>query len=74
MGLFVTFSAEELEEFDRWRKANDKNGEVIVIEPVSRRRPNSFKVWFAKPVPNESNLTWYKPVEEVVAPPPAERS
>ena len=73
MGLFVTFSAEELEEFDQWRKTSAKNGEVIVIEPVSRRRPNSFKVWFAKPVPDNSNLPWYKPVKEVVEPPPAER-
>ena len=73
MGLFVTFSTEELEEFDQWRKASAKNGEVIVIEPVSRRRPNSFKVWFAKPVPDASNLPWYKPVTEVVEQPPAER-
>ena len=56
VGLFVTFSSEELEEFERWRTANSKQGEVIVIEAVSRRRPDEFKAWFAKPLPNEAKL------------------
>jgi hypothetical protein len=67
MGLFVTFSSEELEEFERWRKDNAQHGEVIVIEAVSPRRPDRFKVWFAKPLPNETKLAWYKPIEEVIA-------
>ncbi len=74
MGLFVTFSSEELEEFERWRKVNSKQGEVIVIEAVSRRRPDRFKVWFAKPVPNETKLAWYKPIEEVIAARPTEQA
>jgi hypothetical protein len=64
MGLFVTFSAEELREFEQWRKANVASNQVVVIEPVSRRRPNSFKVWFEKPLAATSNLRWYKPIEE----------
>jgi hypothetical protein len=64
MGLFVTFSAEELEEFEQWRRKNAKDGEVIVIEAVSRRRPDSFKVWFEKPIAGHKNLPWYKPIEE----------
>jgi hypothetical protein len=71
MGLFVTFSAEELQEFERWRQTNAKEGEVIVIEPVSRKREKSFKVWFAKPVANASRLAWYKPIAEARPPPPA---
>jgi len=72
MGLFVTFSSEELEEFERWRKANAKQGEAIVIEAVSRRRPDRFKVWFARPLPKDTNLRWYKPIEEVAAAKPTE--
>jgi hypothetical protein len=64
MGLFVTFSAEELQEFEQWRKANAEKGEAIVVEAVSPRRPDKFKVWFAKPVPNPASLPWYKPLEE----------
>jgi len=64
MGIFVTFSAEELAEFEKWRQANAKDGEVIVIEKVSKRRPDSFKVWFEKPVAAAKNLRWYKPVQE----------
>jgi hypothetical protein len=64
MGLFVTFSAEELEEFENWRRTNAKDGEVIVIEAVSRRRPKSFKVWFEKPVAGHKNLPWYKPIQD----------
>jgi hypothetical protein len=74
MGLFVTFSSEELEEFERWRKANSKQGEVIVIEAVSPRRPDRFKVWFAKPLPNEAKPPWYKPIEEVIAARPSEQA
>jgi hypothetical protein len=74
MGLFVTFSSEELEEFERWRKANAQHGEVIVIEAVSPRRPDRFKVWFAKPLPNEAKLPWYKPIEEVIAARPSEQA
>ena len=79
MGLFATFSAEdatfsaeELQEFEQWRKANAEDGQVIVIEPVSKRRPNSFKVWFEKPIVGHINLRWYKPIEEVISPRPAE--
>lgn len=72
MGLFVTFSADELQEFEQWRKANAEKGEVIVIQAVTPRRPDKFKVWFAKPLANPSKLSWYKPVKEDVAPPPAE--
>jgi hypothetical protein len=64
MGLLVTFSAAELQEFEQWRKANARDGEVIVIEAVSRRRPDTFKVWFEKPVAGKANLSWYKPVED----------
>jgi hypothetical protein len=64
MGIFVTFSAEELAEFEKWRQANAKDGEVIVIEKVSKRRPDSFKVWFEKPVAGAKSLPWYKPVQE----------
>ena len=64
MGLFVTFSAEELQEFKKWREASTKDGEVIVIAPVSRRRPDSFKVWFEKPIAGHKNLSWYKPLAE----------
>jgi hypothetical protein len=74
MGLFVTFSSEELEEFERWRKANAQHGGVIVIEAVSPRRPDRFKVWFAKPLPNEAKLPWYKPIEEVIAARPSEQA
>jgi hypothetical protein len=74
MGLFVTFSSEELEEFERWRKANAQHGEVIVIEAVSRRRSDRFKVWFAKPLPNETKLPWYKPIEEMIAARPTEQT
>jgi hypothetical protein len=65
MGIFVTFSAEELQEFENWRRTNAKEGEVIVIEAVSRRRPKSFKVWFEKPVAVPKNQPWYKPIQEV---------
>ena len=64
MGLFVTFSAEDLQEFEKWRRANAKDGEVIIIEAVSRRRPSSFKVWFEKPIVGHKNLPWYKPIQE----------
>ena len=64
MGIFKTFSAEELEEFEQWRRKNAKAGEVIVIEAVSKRRPDSFKVWFEKPVGGIQNLPWFKPIEE----------
>ena len=64
MGIFVTFSKEELEEFEAWRKKNAKGGEVIVIEKVSKRRPDSFKVWFEKPVVDHKKLPWYRPIEE----------
>ena len=64
MGIFVTFSAEELAEFEKWRQANAKDGEVIVIEKVSKRRPDSFKVWFEKPVAGVQNQPWFKPIEE----------
>ena len=64
MGIFKTFSAEELEEFEQWRRKNAKDGEVIIIEAVSKRRPDSFKVWFEKPVAGHQNLPWYKPIEE----------
>jgi hypothetical protein len=64
MGLFVTFSAEELQEFKKWREASTRDGEVMIIEPVSRRRPDSFKVWFEKPIADHKNLSWYKPVAE----------
>ena len=64
MGIFKTFSAEELEEFEQWRRKNAKDGEVIVIETVSKRRPDSFKVWFEKPIANAQNLPWFKPIEE----------
>lgn len=64
MGLFMTFSSEELQEFEQWRKASAAGGQVIVIEPVSRRRPNSFKVWFEKPIESTSKLRWYKPIRE----------
>jgi hypothetical protein len=74
VGLFVTFSSGELGEFERWRTANSKQGEVIVIEAVSRRRPDKFKVWFAKPLPIEAKLPWYKPIEEVLADRPTEQS
>jgi hypothetical protein len=74
VGLFVTFSSEELEEFERWRTANSKQGGVIVIEAVSRRRPDKCKVWFAKPLPNEAKLPWYKPIEEVFAARPTEQT
>jgi hypothetical protein len=74
MGLFVTFSSEELEEFERWRKANAKHGEAIVIQAVSRRRPDRFKVWFARPLSNDTNLPWYKPIEEVTAAKPTEQT
>lgn len=71
MGLFVTFSAEELREFEEWRKENAKSGEAIVIQAVSKRRPDRFKVWFAKPVADQKKLTWYKPIEEIKEEPPA---
>jgi hypothetical protein len=64
MGIFKTFSAEELEEFEQWRRKNAKSGEVIVIESVSKRRPDSFKVWFERPVPGMQNQPWYKPIQE----------
>jgi len=64
MGLFVTFSAEELKEFKKWREASTKEGEVMIIEAVSRRRPNSFKVWFEKPIVGHKNLPWYKPIAD----------
>jgi hypothetical protein len=64
MGIFVTFSKEELEEFEAWRRKNAKSGEVIVIEAVSKRRPDSFKVWFEKPVGDQNKLPWFKPIEE----------
>ena len=64
MGLFVTFSAEELKEFKKWREASTKDGEVMIIEAVSKRRPDSFKVWFEKPVAGQEKLPWYKPVAE----------
>jgi hypothetical protein len=64
MGIFVTFSKEELEEFEEWRRKNAQSGEVIVIEGVSKRRPDSFKVWFEKPVAGHKNLSWYKPLAE----------
>ncbi len=73
MGLFVTFSAEELQEFEAWRKANAKEGQVIVIEPVSKRRPDSFKVWFEKPVADQQKLRWYKPIAEAKPQPEAEQ-
>lgn len=69
MGIFVTFSAEELQEFEKWKQANAKDGEVIVIEKVSRRRPKSFKVWFEKPVAGHKNLPWYKPIQDELAKP-----
>lgn len=72
MGLFVTFSAEELREFEEWRKHNAKSGEAIVIQAVSKRRPDRFKVWFAKPLANPAGLRWYKPIEEEASAPPAE--
>jgi ABC transporter substrate binding protein len=43
-------------EFERWRKDNAQHGEVIVIEAVSPRIPDRFKVWFAKPLPKETKL------------------
>jgi hypothetical protein len=64
MGLFVTFSSEELQEFEQWRQANAAGGQVIVLEPVSRRRPDRFKVWFEKPIAGSSNLRWYRPIQE----------
>jgi hypothetical protein len=73
MGLFVTFSAEELQEFEAWRKENAKSGEAIVIQAVSKRRPDRFKVWFAKPVADQKKLGWYKPIKEESPPlPPPE--
>ena len=69
MGIFVTFSKEELEEFEEWRRKNAKSGEVIVIEKVSKRRPDSFKVWFEKPVAEAKKLPWYKPIQEKSAEP-----
>ncbi|HEX6841419.1 MAG TPA: hypothetical protein VF113_07815 [Stellaceae bacterium] len=64
MGIFVTFSKEELEEFEQWRKKNAKSGEVIVIEAVSKRRPDSFKVWFEKPAAEHKKQPWFKPIQE----------
>jgi hypothetical protein len=64
MGLFITLSASELEEFEKWRRENAKDGQVIVIEGLSRRRPDSFKVWFEKPLAELQNLRWYKPIAE----------
>ena len=67
MGLFITLSASELEEFEKWRRENAKDGQVIVIEGLSRRRPDSFKVWFEKPVAEAQKLRWYKPISEKAA-------
>lgn len=64
MGLFITLSASELEEFEKWRRENAKDGQVIVIEGLSRRRPDSFKVWFEKPLAEPKKLRWYKPIAE----------
>jgi hypothetical protein len=64
MGLFITLSASELEEFEKWRRENAKDGQVIVIEGLSRRRPDSFKVWFEKPLAEPKKLRWYKPMAE----------
>lgn len=64
MGLFVTFSAEQLQGFEKWRRANASTSEVMIIEPVSKRRPDSFKVWFEKPTAGHRQLPWYKPIEE----------
>ncbi len=64
MGLIVRLKAEGLEEFEKWRKANAKPKEVILLEPVSKRHPDAFKVWFEKAVPGCSTLSWYKPVED----------
>jgi hypothetical protein len=67
MGLFITLSASELEEFEKWRSENAKDGQVIVIEGLSRRRPDSFKVWFEKPLAEPKKLRWYKPISEKAA-------
>ena len=64
MGLFVTFSAEQLQGFEKWRQANASASEVMIIEPVSKRRPTSFKVWFEKPVAGHRQLPWYNPIQE----------
>lgn len=64
MGLFLTFSASELDEFEKWRRKNAQGGQVIVIEGPSYRRPDSFKVWFEKPIANRETLPWYKPIAE----------
>jgi hypothetical protein len=73
MGLFITLSASELEEFEKWRRENATDGQVIVIEGLSRRRPDSFKVWFEKPLAEPKKLRWYKPIVET-GPKGAERS
>ncbi len=67
MGLFLTFSASELDAFEKWRRKNARDGQVIVIEGLSQRRPDSFKVWFEKPVADRDTLSWYKPIAEADA-------
>jgi antibiotic biosynthesis monooxygenase (ABM) superfamily enzyme len=67
MGMFINIAAEDFEAFDAWRKSNDKSGEkVIVVEPLSRKRTDSFKVWFDNPLAAQAKARWYKPAYNIV--------
>jgi antibiotic biosynthesis monooxygenase (ABM) superfamily enzyme len=67
MGMFINIAAEDVEAFDAWRKSNDGSGEkVIVVEPLSRKRTDSFKVWFDTPLAAQAKARWYKPSYNVV--------
>jgi antibiotic biosynthesis monooxygenase (ABM) superfamily enzyme len=68
MGMFINIAAEDFAAFDAWRKSNDKSGEkIIVLEPLSRKRRDSFKVWFDKPLAAEAKARWYRPDLDIPA-------
>ena len=70
MGMFINIAAKDLEEFTAWRRANDKSGDkIIILEPLSRKRTDTFKVWFDSPLAAEARRRWYDPANH---PAPAE--
>jgi hypothetical protein len=47
-GKFLDLAAKHLEEFLNLRARGTFGDYPIIFEPVSRKRPDSFKVWFGK--------------------------
>lgn len=67
MGMFINIAAKDFEAFAAWRKTNDKSGDkIIILEPLSEKRADTFKVWFDSPLATEAKRRWYDPANHPV--------